>query len=57
MWIGNLLLVILNLPLVGMWVKLLRIPYRLLFPAIIGFCCIGAYVVNTNLFDLSLIHI
>jgi TctA family transporter len=52
MWIGNLLLVILNLPLVGMWVKLLRIPYRLLFPAIIGFCCIGAYVVNTNLFDV-----
>ena len=52
MWIGNLLLVILNLPLVGMWVKLLRIPYRLLFPAIIGFCCIGAYVVNTNIFDV-----
>ena len=52
MWIGNLLLVVLNLPLVGMWVKLLRIPYRLLFPAIIGFCCIGAYVVNTNLFDI-----
>jgi TctA family transporter len=52
MWIGNLLLVILNLPLVGMWVKLLRIPYRLLFPAMIGFCCIGAYVVNTNIFDV-----
>jgi len=52
MWIGNLMLVVLNLPLVGMWVKLLRIPYRLLFPAIIGFCCIGAYVVNTNLFDI-----
>jgi TctA family transporter len=52
MWIGNLLLVVLNLPLVGMWVKLLRIPYRLLFPAIIGFCCIGAYTVNSNIFDV-----
>jgi len=52
MWIGNLLLVVLNLPLVGMWVKLLRIPYRLLFPAIVGFCCIGAYTVNSNIFDV-----
>ena len=52
MWIGNLMLVVLNLPLVGMWVKLLRIPYRLMFPAIVGFCCIGAYAVNSNAFDL-----
>jgi TctA family transporter len=52
MWVGNLMLVILNLPLVGLWVRLLRIPYRLLFPAIIGFCCIGAYAVNGNVFDL-----
>jgi TctA family transporter len=52
MWVGNLLLVVLNLPLVGMWVKLLRIPYRLLFPAIVGFCCIGAYTVNSNIFDV-----
>jgi putative tricarboxylic transport membrane protein len=52
MWIGNLILVVLNLPLVGMWVKLLRIPYRLLFPSIIAFCCIGAYAVNSNAFDL-----
>ena len=52
MWIGNLMLVVLNLPLVGIWVRLLRIPYRLLFPAIIGFCCIGAYAVNSNVFDL-----
>src|SRR5215470_8007333 len=50
MWIGNLMLVVLNLPLVGMWVKLLRIPYRLMFPAIIGFCCIGAYAVGSNVF-------
>jgi putative tricarboxylic transport membrane protein len=52
MWIGNLMLVILNLPLVGIWVKLLRIPYRLLFPAIIGFCCVGAFTVNSNMFDV-----
>jgi len=52
MWIGNLLLVVLNLPLVGMWVKLLRIPYRLMFPAIVGFCCIGAYAVNSNTYDV-----
>jgi putative tricarboxylic transport membrane protein len=52
MWIGNLILVILNLPLVGLWVRFLRIPYRLLFPAIVGFCCIGAYTINSNIFDV-----
>ncbi len=52
MWIGNLMLVILNLPLVGLWVRFLRIPYRLLFPAIVGFCCIGTYTINSNMFDL-----
>jgi putative tricarboxylic transport membrane protein len=52
MWIGNLMLLVLNLPLVGLWVKLLRVPYRLLFPAIVAFCCIGAYAVNSNAFDL-----
>jgi putative tricarboxylic transport membrane protein len=52
MWVGNLMLVVLNLPLVGVWVKLLRIPYRLMFPAIAGLCCIGAYAVNTNAFDV-----
>jgi TctA family transporter len=52
MWIGNLMLVVLNLPLVGMWVKLLRIPYRMLFPAIVIFCCIGAYTVNSSVFDI-----
>jgi putative tricarboxylic transport membrane protein len=52
MWIGNLMLVVLNLPLVGLWVKLLRIPYRLMFPAIVGFCCIGAFAVNSNAFDV-----
>ncbi len=52
MWIGNLMLVILNLPLVGMWIKLLTVPYRILYPAILVFCCIGAYSVNNNTFDV-----
>jgi putative tricarboxylic transport membrane protein len=52
MWIGNLMLVVLNLPLVGIWVRFLRIPYRMLFPAIIGFCCIGTYTINSNVFDV-----
>ena len=52
MWIGNLMLVILNLPLVGIWVRFLRIPYRMLFPAIVVFCCIGTYVINSSVFDV-----
>jgi putative tricarboxylic transport membrane protein len=47
MWIGNLMLLIINLPLVGMWVRLLKVPYRLLFPAILMFCCIGIYSINS----------
>ena len=54
MWIGNLMLVILNLPLIGIWVKLLTVPYRLLYPAILVFCCIGVYTVNNNVFDVFL---
>lgn len=54
MWIGNLMLVVINLPLVGMWVSLLRIPYRLLFPAIILFCCIGAYASSNSVFNVYL---
>jgi putative tricarboxylic transport membrane protein len=46
MWIGNLMLVIINLPLVGVWVTLLRVPYRLMYPSIIVFCCIGIYSIN-----------
>ncbi len=46
MWLGNLMLVVINLPLVGVWVSLLRVPYRLLFPSIIVFCCIGIYSIN-----------
>jgi TctA family transporter len=53
MWVGNLMLVILNLPMIGLWVRLLRLPYRLLFPAIIAFCCVGAFAVNNKSFDLT----
>ncbi len=52
MWIGNLMLVILNLPLIGLWIKLLTVPYRVLYPAILLFCCIGAYSINNNVFDV-----
>src|SRR5690606_15674971 len=52
MWIGNLLLVILNLPLVGLWVKMLSIPYRVLFPAIVLFACIGTFSINQNIYDI-----
>jgi TctA family transporter len=52
MWIGNAMLIVLNLPLVGMWVKLLKVPYRFLYPAILAFCCIGIYSINNNVFDV-----
>ena len=52
MWIGNLMLVVLNLPLIGIWIKLLTVPYRFLFPAIVVFCCIGLYTLNNNAFDV-----
>ena len=54
MWLGNLMLVVLNLPLVGLWVRLLRVPYRWLFPSIIMFCCIGNYSVSNNPADVYL---
>lgn len=54
MWIGNLMLIILNLPLIGVWVKLLTIPYKHLYPAILVFCCIGVYTVNNTTFDIFL---
>ncbi|MDE2048511.1 MAG: tripartite tricarboxylate transporter permease [Betaproteobacteria bacterium] len=54
MWIGNLMLVVLNLPLIRIWVALLKVPYRLLYPAILVFCCIGVYTVNNNTFDVYL---
>ncbi|OYZ85666.1 MAG: hypothetical protein B7Y01_05605, partial [Xanthobacter sp. 17-67-6] len=52
MWIGNFMLVLLNLPLIGIWVRLLTVPYHILFPAIVAFCCIGVYSVNNNTFDV-----
>ncbi len=54
MWIGNFLLVILNLPLIGLWVRLLSVPYRFLYPAILLFCCIGVYSLNNSAFDVGL---
>jgi len=53
MWVGNLMLVVLNLPLIGMWIKLLKVPYRLLYPAILLFCGIGVYSINNAPFDVS----
>jgi len=54
MWVGNALLVVLNLPLVGMWVQMLKIPYRWLFPSIIMFCAVGNYSVNNSAMDVYL---
>ncbi len=55
MWIGNLMLVVLNLPLIGIWIKLLTVPYRWLFPSIVLFCAIGVYSTNNNTFDVWLV--
>jgi putative tricarboxylic transport membrane protein len=55
MWLGNLMLVILNLPLIGIWIKLLTVPYRWLFPAIVLFCAIGVYSTNNNTFDIWMV--
>jgi TctA family transporter len=52
MWVGNLMLVVLNLPLIGIWIKLLQVPYRLLYPAILLFCAIGVYSTNNTSFDV-----
>jgi putative tricarboxylic transport membrane protein len=52
MWIGNVMLLIINLPMIGMWVKLLQVPYKFLYPSILVFCSIGAYSVNNNVFDV-----
>jgi len=55
MWIGNLMLVILNLPLIGIWIKLLSVPYRWLFPAIVLFCAVGVYSTNNSTFDIWMV--
>lgn len=54
MWMGNLMLLLLNLPLIGIWVRVLSVPYKLLYPAILAFCCVGIYAVNNNTFDIGL---
>jgi len=52
MYIGNLMLLILNLPLIGIWVQILKVPYKILFPLILLFCLIGVYSVNNSVFDI-----
>jgi len=54
MWLGNMILLVLNLPLVGMWVKLLSVPYRWLYPAILAFSCFGLYTLSFSSFDIYL---
>ena len=54
MFIGNMLLLILNLPLIGIWIRMLTIPYRLLYPAVLFFITIGVYSINNNVFDVFL---
>jgi putative tricarboxylic transport membrane protein len=53
MWLGNLMLVVLNLPLIGIWVQLLKVPYRILYPAILVFCSIGIYTISNASFDVG----
>jgi TctA family transporter len=54
MWIGNLMLLVINLPLIGLWVRLLRVPYHILFPSILLFCCIGTYSLQNSTFEVAL---
>ena len=54
MYIGNVLLLVLNLPLIRLWVKVLKVPYRIIFPMILLFCMIGAYAINLSTLDLKL---
>jgi putative tricarboxylic transport membrane protein len=57
MWIGNVMLLILNLPLIRLWVMMIRVPYHLLFPAIILFCSIGVFSLNNTTFDVYLLAV
>ena len=57
MYVGNAILLILNLPLIGLWVQLLKVPYRLLFPLILLFCMIGVYSVSSNMWDMVIMLI
>ena len=55
MWLGNAMLIILNLPLIGIWIKLLTVPYRWLFPSIVLFCAVGVYSTNNNTWDIWMV--
>jgi putative tricarboxylic transport membrane protein len=57
MWLGNVMLVILNLPLIGIWVRLLRVPYAYLFPTILILCCIGTYTLNSSTGDVIIMTV
>ncbi|MDR6885802.1 MULTISPECIES: tripartite tricarboxylate transporter permease [Variovorax] len=57
MWLGNAMLIVLNLPLIGMWIKLLSVPYKFLFPAIVLFCAIGVYSTNNNTWDIWMVGV
>jgi putative tricarboxylic transport membrane protein len=54
-WIGNVLLLVLNIPLIGLWVSILKVPYRFLYPGVICLVCIGVYSINNNVFDVWLV--
>lgn len=54
MWVGNLMLLVLNLPLIGVWVRMLSVPYRVLFPLIVALSCIGVYTVSNSTFDVMM---
>ena len=57
MWVGNLMLLVLNLPLIGLWVKLISVPYHFLYPTILVFCCIGVFSLNNSIFDVYIMVI
>jgi putative tricarboxylic transport membrane protein len=57
MWIGNLMLLVINLPLIGLWVRLLKVPYRMMFVGIMIFCCIGVYSLNREIADLVILMV
>ena len=57
MWLGNLMLIVINLPLIGIWVKFLQIPYRWLYSIILVFCCIGVYTVNNTTADVLIMAV
>ncbi len=56
-WVGNVLLLVFNLPLIGLWVRLLTVPFRYLFPAALFFVCVGVYSTNNNLFDVGIVTV